>query len=330
MKVLYQIRKDFMDNLAGDSIVFLNLRKHLQDQGIKIDICTDENINIKSYDLVHIFNTIRTRESYGFMKNAKQYNKKVVLTPIYWDLRDYFTQTDQIVKKEAWEKSEDKRKYLFENCDMYLPHCEGEAELIRNNYRVNTKYVIIPYGVDESFKNGNKNYIRDKYGVEEYILCVGRIHHQKNQLNLMKAMSNERIPIVLVGSINDKRYYRDCMSQKKENIMILQDVKREALKSIYKGALLHVLPSWIEYPGLVSLEAGIAGCKVVSTEIGSAKEVLADYADYCNPSNIDSIYNAIMSALHKTSTTDLRNYIEENYTWHKIAKKAIEAYHSLI
>ncbi len=330
MKILFQIRKDFMNNVAGDSIVFLNLRKHLQSLGIKIDVCTDENINVKSYDLIHLFNTVRTRESYGFMKNAQRYRKKVVLTPIYWDLRDYYMQTHQNTQKEAWEKSEVKRKYLFENCDVYLPHAMGEVELIKKNYQIDTKYVIIPYGVDESFKNGNKDYIRDKYGIREYILCVGRIHPQKNQLNLLKAMSKEGISILLVGSINDKQYYKECINQKKENIMILQDIKREALKSLYKGALVHVLPSWIEYPGLASLEAGIAGCNVVSTEIGSAKEILAHYANYCNPSNVNSIYNATMSALHKQPTPDLCNYIEEHFTWHRISKKVLEVYASLI
>jgi glycosyltransferase involved in cell wall biosynthesis len=190
--------------------------------------------------------------------------------------------------------------------------------------------VSIPYGVDESFKVGNGNYIKEKFGIKEYILCVGRIHHQKNQLSLMKAMAKESIPIILVGSINDMKYFRECMMIKKENTLILQDVNRETLKSIYKGAKVHVLPSWIEYPGLASLEAGIAGCKVVSTEIGSTKEIFSQYVDYCDPSSIDSIYHAVMSALHKKPTPDLRNHIEDNYTWSKIASKVVEVYDSLV
>ena len=47
-----------------------------------------------------------------------------------------------------------------------------------------------------------------------------------------------------------------------------------ALADLYQGARVHILPSWFETTGLVSLEAALSGCSVVSTERGHAEEYL--------------------------------------------------------
>ncbi|QEK12096.1 glycosyltransferase family 4 protein [Crassaminicella thermophila] len=330
MNVLFQIRKDYLSNIAGDSIIMQNLKKNLINFGIRIDVCTDTKINLNKYEIVHIFNTIRVQESYQFMKHAKNNNKKIVLTPIYWDLRNYFKDTKQQKKLESWYRSEKKRKFLFDNCDIYLPHCYSEAALIIKNYNTSSKYKCIPYGVDENFSNGSKRYLINTYGIDDYILCVGRINYQKNQLGLIKAISKEKIPIVLVGSVNDKDYLKQCMKVRSENIYLLENIKTSELNSIYKSARVHVLPSWLEYPGLANLEAGMAGCNVVTTEIGSTKEVFGEFVRYCNPYDNESIYKEVMESFEEKGNGLFRDFIRENYTWKKVAKKILEIYLSLI
>ncbi|TCO79060.1 glycosyltransferase [Marinisporobacter balticus] len=326
MDVLFQIRKDYLSNVAGDSIIVQNLRKQLIDLGVKVDIHTDERINLSKYDIVHIFNTIRVQESYQFMKHALSNHKKIVLTPIYWDLQNYLSETKQTEKLVYWHYSEKKRKFLFDHCDIYLPHCIGEAELIIRNYHNYVKYEVIPYGVDERFSMGTKHYLMDQYGIDNYILCVGRINEQKNQLGLIRALSNEKIPLVLVGSVNDKQYLKKCMKEVNGNILLLDNVKTSQLNSLYKSAKVHVLPSWIEYPGLANLEAGMAGCNVVTTEIGSTKDVFGEFVRYCNPYDEQSIYKQTMEAFETATNNIFRDYIMENYTWLKSAKKVKDIY----
>lgn len=326
MNVLFQIRKDYLSNIAGDSIIIQNLKKNLTNFGIKVDVCTDTKINLNKYKVVHIFNTIRVQESYQFMKHAKKHNKKIVLTPIYWDLRKYFKDTKQQKKLEYWYRCEKKRKFLFDNCDIYLPHCVGEAELIVKNYNTSSKYKCVPYGVDENFSKGSKHYLMNTYGIDECILCVARINHQKNQLGLIESISKEKIPIVLVGSVNDKEYLKKCMKVGGEKIYLLDNIKTSELNSIYKSSKVHVLPSWLEYPGLANLEAGMAGCNVVTTEIGSTKEVFGGFVKYCNPYDNQSIYKEIMEAFERKKSGLFRDFIIENYTWKKAAKKILEIY----
>lgn len=326
MRVLYQIRNDYLSNIAGDSIVLQNLRKHLISLGVKIDVCTDNRINLKKYNIVHIFNSVRVQESYEFLKNGKYNNKKVVITPIYWDLQDYFLRSNQKERLNYWNKSEPIRKYLFNHCDVYLPHCTGEAKLIKNNYKPSSKCYIVPYGVNRIYLRGEKHYLKSKYNIDDYMLCVGRINHQKNQLNLIKALSQEKIPLVLVGSINDKDYFRKCIRIAKKNILFLDNIKTKELPSIYRSAKVHVLPSWIEYPGLANLEAGMAGCNVVTTDVGSTTEVLKEFVLYCQPNDGASIYEQTMLAFESSKNNILKDFIIENYTWDKCAKKVKEIY----
>ena len=326
MNVLFQIRKNYLTNIAGDSIVMKNIRKNLMKLGIKDDVHTDCRIDLSKYDLIHVFNTIRVQESYEFMKHAKMHNKKIILTPIYWDLRTYFEETKQQIKLESWYHNEMKRKVLFENCDVYLPHCNGAAELILKNYSTSAKCKIVPYGVDERFSTGTKHYLKNRYGIDQYILCVGRINRQENQLGLINALAKEKIPIVLVGSVNDYDYLKQCMQVGNRKILLLDDIKSSELNSIYKSAKVHVLPSWVEYPGLATLEAGLAGCNVVTTEIGSTKEVFGEFVRYCNPRDEQSIYKETMEAFETNTNHLFRDCIMENYTWMKSAQKIKEIY----
>ncbi|WP_129597653.1 glycosyltransferase family 4 protein [Anaerophilus nitritogenes] len=330
MKVLFQIRKDYLNNPAGDTIIFNNLRKNLIQLGVKVDICTDCNINLQKYDVIHIFNTIRVLETYEFMKHAKKNEKKIILTPIYWDLKEYFKVTGQSEKIKFWEMSERKREFIFKNCDIYLPHCREEAESITKKYHCNTPYKVIPYGTDKNFSKGQNHYLKQKYGIDDYILCVGRIHIQKNQLGLIKAFQREKVPIVLVGGVNDDQYLRRCMKEAGENIYFIKNTHRNDLPSIYKSAKVHVLPSFLEYPGLVNLEAAVAGCNIVTTQIGTAKSVLRDFAVYCNPYEKKSIYEQTMKAYEKKKDHLLQEFIKEHYTWDKIGLAIKKVYEMIV
>ncbi|MFZ5966006.1 MAG: glycosyltransferase family 4 protein [Bacillota bacterium] len=331
MKVLFQIRKDYKINIAGDTIVCENLRDALMRSGIQVDLCSEPVVNYSRYQIIHIFNTIRVQESLQFAKNAAAKNMKVALTPIYWDLREYYKEINETERIDAWNRNERKRKYIFDISALILPHCGGERELLYKNYKVPyEKQVIVPYGIKPLSMAYNEKYILSKYGVKDYILCVARVHHQKNQLSLLKAMEKEKIPIVLVGSLNDPKYLKECFHIKRDQVFYLEQIDRQALFSIYKEAKVHVLPSWVEFPGLVNLEAGAAGSNVVTTERGTAREVCKNYVSYCRPNDIQSIYEGTMKEYEKRKSNDFRDFIMANYTWDQAAQKIIQAYHSII
>ncbi|MBA7701117.1 hypothetical protein ES703_109848 [subsurface metagenome] len=64
MKVLMQSRVNLFKNLGGDSIQILKTKEYLEKIGAMIDISTELNPNLSSYDLVHLFNLNRPQEVY--------------------------------------------------------------------------------------------------------------------------------------------------------------------------------------------------------------------------------------------------------------------------
>ena len=188
MKVLFQIRRDYLSNVAGDTIILKNLRKNLINLGVQVDVHTDIKISLSKYDIVHIFNTLRVYESYQFMEHAKHNHKKVVLTPIYWDLTNYLITNSLEFKLDLWQRSNRKRQYLFDHCDIFLPHCKTEEKTIIENYGNRNKSMILPYGVERNFIYGDPELIKNKYQIDHYFLCVGRITPQKNKLKDRKSV----------------------------------------------------------------------------------------------------------------------------------------------
>ena len=76
MKVLFQIRPDYLKNPAGDTVQMISTGQGLKNLGLEISISTDPNQLLTSFDLVHIFNITRIKESYLFFLNAQKQQKK--------------------------------------------------------------------------------------------------------------------------------------------------------------------------------------------------------------------------------------------------------------
>jgi glycosyltransferase involved in cell wall biosynthesis len=89
---------------------------------------------------------------------------------------------------------------------------------------------------------------------------------------------------------------------------------------------VHVMPSWFETTGLVSLEAALAGCNVVSTSRGHAREYLGDLAWYCQPDDPTSIRSAVQAAWNAPARPALRERILSEYTWRHAAIATLMAY----
>ncbi len=327
MKVLFQIRKDFNYNIAGDTIVLKNLREKLINLGVEVDIHTDTRIDLSKYHIVHIFNIMRVQESFKFTEHAKACSKKIVLTPIFWDMTSHYQYNNLTYKLEEWSRSNKKRQRILDNCDIFLPHCKTDEENIIKNFGNAHKSIIIPYGVKKDLFTGNID--KNPYSLRDFALCVGRIGDQKNQFNLIKSLLKENITLVLTGQVNDNDYFKKCLGLGYPKLVFIEKLKPMELKALYKEARVHVLPSWYEYPGLVNLEAGLAGCNVVTTEIGTTREVFKDFVRYCNPSSTTSIHAATMKAFESEKKNDFKEYILENYTWERVAYKLKEVYESL-
>ncbi|MGO9098872.1 MAG: glycosyltransferase, partial [Mycobacterium sp.] len=110
-----------------------------------------------------------------------------------------------------------------------------------------------------------------------YVLNVAaRFSYRKNQLSVIKALRNATLNVVFIGRATnsvERRYLDECVAQSTSHMTFINRPLSESdLIPLYQQARVHVLASWFETPGLVSLEAAMAGCAIVSTNRGSASE----------------------------------------------------------
>lgn len=366
MRILFQSRKTLFSSPGGDTIQILQTKKHLENLGIKIDISTDLESNLSKYDLIHIFNLMRPQETYLQVKNAKKYNKKVVLSTIYGLYTEYEkTARGGIMQKISNILSPYQIEYLkifargvvnremhkgtvsvlskgYYKClkeilglvDALLPNSQSEMKRIRQGFKLNTvPYFVIPNAIDPTLFNYEQ--VRVSEQARQFsgcILCVARIEGRKCQLDLVRAMRGLPYKLVLIGkpAPNHLRYYELIKKESSENTCFLEYVPHEQLPQYYKVAKAHALISWMETPGLSSLEAAVMKCNIVVTKKGDTDEYFGQYAYYCEPGNIKSIRNALIEVYKNPFDENLRKKILDNYTWQIAAKKTLDAYEQVL
>ena len=84
--------------------------------------------------------------------------------------------------------------------------------------------------------------------------------------------------------------------------------------------------SWMETPGLSSLEAAAMDCNIVVTKKGDPYDYFGDLAFYCEPDNIDSIKKAIDLAFDSKVNPELKKKVLENFIWENTAAETLKGY----
>lgn len=370
MKVLMQSRKNFYSLKGGDTIQLLKTKAALEELGMSVDISLEYTPDLSNYDLVHLSNLTRIQETYLHVQNAIKYQKPILLSTIYWPMDEFEKRgqvgirkrinhflgidgeervkaiarfvTDKssrdIATKNLWKIGYTKmQQFVIKHTDYFLPNSEMEMDILCENFGiVAPKYTVIPNAIDDEVaKKQSESEIPEDY--EKYrnaIICVGRIEPRKNQLALVKALDQTNYKLVLVGTVsnNQKKYFDHIKYYlgKNKNFFYISQIDNDNLYSLYKVCKVSALPSWLDTPGLVSLEAAAMGCNLAISSKGSTTEYFGKYAEYCMPDDIASIRSAIDRAYNAPKNVDLVNHIYNNYTWKIAARRTIECYKTLL
>ncbi|GBF32455.1 glycosyl transferase group 1 [Desulfocucumis palustris] len=331
LRVLFQTRPDYLKNIAGDSIQVIKTKEYLEKLGAEVTISASPT-NLSHYDIIHLFNTTRVKETHNFFKNAKKQNKPVVVSTIYWDFSEFCRCPDSPEGLyNNWVNSQAMRKAIFRGANLLLPNSRAEAELIKSQTPGAAPCHVVPNGADQIFALGDPDEFYRLHGFRDFILCVARICPRKNQLGLAEALKGTGLVLVLAGPVNDREYAARCRSAY-PGVLMLNQVEHRQLPGLYAAAMAHVLPSWFETPGLASLEAGLAGCRIVTTDRGTAGEYFGHLATYCDPGDTMSIRDAVIRALNlpDKQQNSLKYHISNNYLWQNAAMETLRGYETVL
>jgi glycosyltransferase involved in cell wall biosynthesis len=226
---------------------------------------------------------------------------------------------------ERWQSI----RVTYELADILLPNSGMEAKAIQDDLGVTTPMRVVPNAVDESaFSLPEAGDDQSRQGA----LYVGRVEPHKNQLGAMQAMRRSSVPLTVMGPPHPHHsaYYDRCSKAARGQVRLEPGVEHEALPQVYRRHKVHVLPSWFETTGLVSLEAALCGCNIVTTNRGFAREYFGDLAWYCDPGKPASIREAVEAAEAALFRQELRERILEKYTWSATALATVDAYQRIL
>ncbi|MDQ4039106.1 MAG: glycosyltransferase family 4 protein [Actinomycetota bacterium] len=218
---------------------------------------------------------------------------------------------------------------LCESADLLLPNSRPEVEHLVRELGVSTPWRVVPNGADpEVFSNQGAPSWEERSGV----IYVGRIEPHKNTLSLIQAMRQINLDLTIVGEPHPHHpdYVRRCHRAAGPHTQFMSARPQDVLPDLLRRARVHVLPSWYETTGLVSLEAALCGCNVVSTSLGHATDYLGPAAWYCDPASQRSIRAAVLAAHDAQPRGDLAKRIRDRFTWQHAAASTLGAYEQVL
>jgi glycosyltransferase involved in cell wall biosynthesis len=363
MKILFCVRHNFYDAPGGAQIQILKTKEYLEKLDVICDITTTPfNIEYNQYDILHLTDLTWVYDNIVYLKEIKEQNfkGKKVLSTIYWPFDDYASNgaplvqkiifkifgvngfefvkalAKFIIKKEPIYLNGLKKSYIsmqkeiVSNMHWLLPNADLEMEALNNRLGLCLKnYSIANNAIDTQVFDkvkASKKIVKNN----KLITFVARIDARKNQLNFLKSMMDTKYEIRFIGNAgpNSQNYLNELkkLAETRGNVKFISHIPQEEVFEHMLEAKVNVLTSWIETPGLVSLEAGYSECNIVVSDKGSVRDYFRDFAYYCQPNNIKDIKEKTIQAMNNKFNHNFKELIKSKYSWEQTAYQTLEAY----
>lgn len=230
------------------------------------------------------------------------------------------------------------RAKLLRECAGIYPNSAWEADVIRRYLRPEhfARCEVVRNGVDTSLVERGETdaWFRRRFNItaDRFVLSVARFDERKNNLRLVRAAVASGVPLVMVGrpAPLHGRYFDACRAAASEasHISFIDEpLTPEQLAGAYRATHAHVLPSWLETPGLVSLEAGLFGANLVLGDCVPVREYFGSSAWYTQPGDESSIARALKEALcAPRDAYGLSELVRREYSWHSVAEAQLRSY----
>lgn len=237
--------------------------------------------------------------------------KKVVTMHdlIVWRYPQYYKAFDRIVHRI-------KQRHACRIADVVIAISEQtKRDLIDFMHVPESKIKILYQSCDQIFwkpiSEKDKKEIRSQYGLpEKYIVCVGSIEQRKNQIAVVKAMSElpEDIHLVIVGRPHGNYYgslTREIRSLQLQNrVRIISNADFADFPGLYANAIASTYMSKFEGFGIPILESFCCDTPVVTSNISSMPEAGGEAALYASPDDPHEIAQQLKQIIDNPSFRD--------------------------
>lgn len=225
---------------------------------------------------------------------------------------------DVHTQRLEWVKKESDR--------IIVPSKAIQTDLIEMGFDAN-KIRVIPEAPDNIFIPSTKDQIKQvkqKYGIQKnYLLAVG-VNPRKNlqrTIDAFRKLNTEKLfELVVVG-------HPTMQFEFKEGIHVPGHIEDKDMPTVYSGAQALIYPSLYEGFGLPILEAMACKTPVVTSDVGSMKEIGENVAVLVDPESTDSIVKGIRKALTERNDYILKGMKRvKEFSWRKTAEETLKVY----
>ena len=222
---------------------------------------------------------------------------------------------------------------------IIVPSYEVHNEfLVRFPKFVNKVHVIEP-GCDHILDSSNVGDGRVVDG--PYFLFVGTIDKKSNVAGVIKAFDafcsiKSGVKLVIAGDngFGSEAIHKLLNSSKhRERFTVVGSKSDSVLKQIYSGALGLIIPSYYEGFSFPLVEAMKMGCPVVTSGLGSMKDVGGEAVHLVNPKDPEQIMGGMerifADRVYKDKLVSAGQNLTEKMTWLKCARELINVYQKI-
>ncbi|HET8804233.1 MAG TPA: glycosyltransferase family 1 protein [Aequorivita sp.] len=216
-----------------------------------------------------------------------------------------------------------KNKLLFgwaaKRAELLNSVSDYSVDRIRDNFNIpSKKMAILPNAIDERFfedrsKDKDREYIKKKYGIADFILYVSRWEPRKNHIALLQAYSNLRlweknIELIFIGKkaiANPEldNFLQEVLEKSGQKVHHISYIDQDDLVVFNNAAQLSVFPSLCEGFGIPPLESAALRTPTICSNLTAMKE-FSFFGKY----HIDPRENAML----ETSIEELLQEIQED------------------
>lgn len=338
MKILINSYNVVTQNSSGGVQVRVN--NYLKHVSAMVDIKLFDmwKDKIDDCDILHVFKA--NIDSYALMVQAKQKNKRIVLSSVipqekkavikhnlFWSKILRLQTGYLIIKKE------------LDMADCIIAQTEKEKQFIIDNYNIqHNKIEVIPNGISVNFDEKNRFALEGKCNISKpYLLQVGRFDENKNQISIIKALKGTGIQTLFVGGPDpqSQEYYERCKEEAKgyDNFKFIGWLENGSpeLQSAYMNAHAVILPSHKEIFGNSLIEGAAVGARLIGTKsLPLASMGIDKYCLQIDPNDIVNIRDKIMEAMNEKKIEHQADEVHSLFSWDAVAKRHYEIYRRIL
>lgn len=293
-------------HLFGHSLSFLNLVRHVRSKYPDIKIIISPTFYIEKEFL------------YGI---ASLLGNLLPFSNIFRDISELSRLSDVILVNSNPEK---KQFLKFFRCS------ENKIKILFNG--VEDGFIKLGLHLNES------EYILPK----DFILSVGFFDERKNTNNLIESflLSSTSLDtsLVLVGeprfaTISGRKRFDQLIEESSGRVILVGVLKRDSdlLSVLYQNCKFHILPSYLETPGISNIEAMMYGKNIIVGDCAPVRSYFEKKAFYCDPSSIRSIANVIdhVFSCGGIDSEELIDFSFENFSMNNIVDELEDIYNKV-